>query len=135
MRFSVAALLPLAVLAVPALSASIQARDGKVDHKGSDSGSRDNNYRNKGKDGGRSDSTWTPVFEHKDDFKGWNKGKYTPYEHKEVTKINFEIGKCIPLLFIHVTDVFSECKSLCEKDNKCNSCQGMSDIFSSSSII
>ncbi|KAK0483095.1 hypothetical protein EDD18DRAFT_1199871 [Armillaria luteobubalina] len=134
MRFSVAALLPLAVLAVPALSASVQARDGKVDHKGNGGGSRDNNYGNKGKDDGRGDCTWTPVFEHKDDFKGWNKGKYTPYEHKEVTKINFEIGK-FPLFFIHITDVFSECKSLCEKDDKCNSCQGTSDSYSSSSII
>ncbi|KAK0486494.1 hypothetical protein IW261DRAFT_1416271 [Armillaria novae-zelandiae] len=99
MRFSVAALLPLAVLAVPALSSS-----------GNDGGSKDNTYGNKGKDGGRGDCTWTPVFEHKDDFKGWNKGKYTPYEHKEVTKINFEI----------------ECKSFCEKDDKCNSCQAYS---------
>ncbi|KAK0493045.1 hypothetical protein EDD18DRAFT_1356957 [Armillaria luteobubalina] len=110
MRFSVAALLPLAVLTVPALSSTVQARDGKVDHKGNDGGSRDNNYRNKGKDDSHGDCTWTPVFEHKNDFKGWNKGKYTPYEHKEVTKINFKI----------------ECKSLCEKDNKCNSCQAYS---------
>ncbi|KAK0486493.1 hypothetical protein IW261DRAFT_1416270 [Armillaria novae-zelandiae] len=108
MRFSVAALLALAVLAVPALSSSVQARDGIV--KGNDGGSKDNTYGNKGKDGGRGDCTWTPVFEHKDDFKGWNKGKYTPYEHKEVTKINFEI----------------ECKSFCEKDDKCNSCQAYS---------
>ncbi|KAK0489709.1 hypothetical protein EDD18DRAFT_1110067 [Armillaria luteobubalina] len=128
MHFSVAAILPLMVLAVPALSASIQARDGSVDHKGKDGGSKDNNYRNKGKDDGHGDCTWMPLFEHKNDFKGWNKGKYTPYEHKEVTKINFEIGKCIPLFFIHVTDidVFSECKSLCEKDDRCNSCQAYS---------
>ncbi|PBK64515.1 hypothetical protein ARMSODRAFT_979051 [Armillaria solidipes] len=113
MRFSVAALLPLAVLAVPALSASVQARDdsyGNVDRKGKDGGSKDYNYGNKGKDGGRGDCTWTPVFEHKNDFKGWNKGKYTPYEHKEVNKVTFEI----------------ECKSLCEKDDRCNSCQAYS---------
>ncbi|KAK0196054.1 hypothetical protein F5146DRAFT_1220690 [Armillaria mellea] len=110
MRFSFATLLPLAVLAVPALSSSVQARDGNVDHKGNDGGSKDNTYGNKGKGGGRGDCTWEPVFEHKNDFKGWNKGKYTPYEHKEVTKINFEI----------------ECKSLCEKDDKCNSCQAYS---------
>ncbi|PBK86576.1 hypothetical protein ARMGADRAFT_1035442 [Armillaria gallica] len=112
MRFSVAALLPLA-LAVPALSASVQARDGsygdvdynnKDDHK--DDGKKD--YDNK--DNGRGDCTWTPVFEHNNDFKGWNKGKYTPYDHKEVDKITFEI----------------ECKSFCEKDDKCNSCQAYS---------
>ncbi|KAK0430445.1 hypothetical protein EV421DRAFT_1912923 [Armillaria borealis] len=113
MHFSVATLLPLAALVVPTLSASIQARDnsyGNVDHKGKDSGSKDYNYGNKGKDGGHGDCTWTPVFEHKNDFKGWNKGKYTPYKHKEVNKITFEI----------------ECKSLCEKDDKCNSCQAYS---------
>ncbi|KAK0195826.1 hypothetical protein F5146DRAFT_1027210, partial [Armillaria mellea] len=95
MRFSAVTFLPLAALAVPALSASVQARDdsyGNVDHKGKDGGSKDYNYGNKDKDGGRGDCTWTPVFEHKNDFKGWNKGKYTPYEHKEVAKINFEIG-------------------------------------------
>ncbi|KAK0430998.1 hypothetical protein EV421DRAFT_1855651, partial [Armillaria borealis] len=112
MRFSVATLIPLAALAVPALSTSVQARDGSysgVDYKGkdhhNDGGSKDYNYGNK--DHGRKDCTWEPVFEHKKDFKGWNKGKYTPYEHKEVDKITFEI----------------ECKSFCEKDDKCNSCQ------------
>ncbi|PBK61246.1 hypothetical protein ARMSODRAFT_981600 [Armillaria solidipes] len=113
MRFSVAALIPLAALAVPVLSTSVQARDDSydgVDYKGkdrhNDGGSKDYNYGNK--DHGRKDCTWEPVFENKKDFKGWNKGKYTPYEHKEVDKITFEI----------------ECKSFCEKDDKCNSCQG-----------
>ncbi len=91
MRFSVAALIPLAALAVPALSGSVQFRDdsyGDVDYKG-----KDYNYGNK--DYERKDCTWVPVFEHKKDFKGWNKGKYTPYEHKEVDKVTFEIGKRI----------------------------------------
>ncbi len=139
MRFSVATLLPLAALVVPALSASVQARDdsyGNVDHKGKDGGSKDYNYGNKGKDGGRGDCTWTPVFEHKNDFKGWNKGKYTPYEHKEVSKVTFEIGKRISSVFVDVIDVLSsECKSLCEKDDRCNSCQGTSDVYSCSRII
>ncbi|SJL13509.1 uncharacterized protein ARMOST_16953 [Armillaria ostoyae] len=114
MRFSVAALLPLAALAVPALSGSVQARDdsyGGVDYKGkdrhNDGGSKDYNYGNKNKDNGRGDCTWEPVFEHKKDFRGWNQGKYTPYDHKDVDKVTFEI----------------ECKSFCEKDDKCNSCQ------------
>ncbi|SJK98281.1 uncharacterized protein ARMOST_01544 [Armillaria ostoyae] len=100
MRFSVAALIPLPALAVPALSTSVQARDdsyGGVEYKGkdrhNDGGSKDYNYGNK--DHGRKDCTWEPVFEHKKDFKGWNKGKYTPYEHKEVDKITFEIDKRI----------------------------------------
>ncbi|PBK61328.1 hypothetical protein ARMSODRAFT_1025844 [Armillaria solidipes] len=121
MRFSVAALLPLA-LAVPALSASVQARDGSyggVDYNNKDGHKDDGkkDYDNKdygkdydNKDNGRGDCTWEPVFEHKNDFKGWNKGKYTPYGHKEVDKITFEI----------------ECKSFCEKDDKCNSCQAYS---------
>ncbi|PBK61305.1 hypothetical protein ARMSODRAFT_981651 [Armillaria solidipes] len=122
MRFSVAALLPLA-LAVPALSASVQARDGSyggVDYNNNKDGHKDdgkNDYDNKdygkdydNEDNGRGDCTWTPVFEHNNDFKGWNKGKYTPYGHKEVDKITFEI----------------ECKSFCEKDDKCNSCQAYS---------
>ncbi len=115
MHFSVAALLPLA-LAVPALSASVQARDdsyGGVDYNNNDGhkddGKKDydnkdygKDYDNKdygkdydNKDNGRGDCTWTPVFEHNNDFKGWNKGKYTPYDHKEVDKITFEIGKRI----------------------------------------
>ncbi|KAK0493065.1 hypothetical protein EDD18DRAFT_429570 [Armillaria luteobubalina] len=113
MRFSVATLLPLA-LAVPALSASVQARDGNwggVDYNNKDGhkddGKKDYDNKDYGKGDGRGDCTWEPVFEHNNDFKGWNKGKYTPYEQKEVTKINFEI----------------ECKSFCEKDDKCNSCQ------------
>ncbi|SJK98202.1 uncharacterized protein ARMOST_01463 [Armillaria ostoyae] len=121
MRFSVAALLPLA-LAVSALSASVQARDGSyggVDYNNKDGHKDDGkkDYDNKdygkdydNKDNGRGDCTWEPVFEHKNDFKGWNKGKYTPYDHKEVDKITFEI----------------ECKSFCEKDDKCNSCQAYS---------
>ncbi|KAK0449533.1 uncharacterized protein EV420DRAFT_1646859 [Desarmillaria tabescens] len=80
MRFSIATLIPLAVLAVSVLSTSAQARDGGVDRKGkdhrNDGGSKDYHY---GK--GRKDCTWEPVFEHKKDFKGWNKGKYTPYDH------------------------------------------------------
>ncbi|KAK0455624.1 uncharacterized protein EV420DRAFT_1765293 [Desarmillaria tabescens] len=113
MRFSLATLIPLAALAVPALSTSVQARDGSdrdVDHKGKDNhrndgGSKDYNYGNK--DHGRKDCTWEPVFEHKKDFRGWNKGKYTPYDHKDVKKDTYEI----------------ECKDFCEKDDKCNSCQ------------
>ncbi|KAK0454298.1 hypothetical protein EV421DRAFT_1896227 [Armillaria borealis] len=115
MRFSVAALLPLA-LAVPALSASVQARDGSygsVDYNNKDchkdGGKKD--YDNK--DNGRGDCTWTPVFEHNNDFKGWNKGKYTPYDHKEVDKITFEI----------------ECKSFCEKDDKSYSHDEKDDKF------
>ncbi|KAK0215172.1 hypothetical protein EDD85DRAFT_962904 [Armillaria nabsnona] len=99
MRFSVAALIPLAALAVPALSDSVQSRDdlyGGVDYKGKDhhnvGGSKDYNYGNKNH--GRKDCTW-------------ELGKYTPYDHKEVDKITFEI----------------ECKSFREKDDKCNSCQ------------
>lgn len=42
---------------------------------------------------------WEPVFEHKDDFKGWNKVKYTPYDHKDVDKVTFEIGKSISSYF------------------------------------
>ncbi|KAK0212185.1 hypothetical protein DFS33DRAFT_1482136 [Desarmillaria ectypa] len=120
MRFSVATLVPLAALAVPALSASVQARDGSyggVDYKGkdghNDGGSKDYDYGNKdydNKDHGRKDCTWEPVFEHKNDFKGWNKGKYTPYDHKDVKKESYEI----------------DCKDLCEKDDKCNSCQAYS---------
>ncbi len=92
-------------------------------------GARITTYGNKGKDGGRGDCTWTPVFEHKNDFKGWNKGKYTAYEHKEVSKVTFEIGKRISSCFVHAADIFaSECKSLCEKDDRCNSCQGTSDV-------
>ncbi|KAK0470081.1 uncharacterized protein EV420DRAFT_1473184 [Desarmillaria tabescens] len=30
------------------------------------------------KDDARKDCTWKPVFEHKKDFKGWNRGKYAP---------------------------------------------------------
>ncbi|KAK0483081.1 hypothetical protein EDD18DRAFT_1112219 [Armillaria luteobubalina] len=117
---------------VPALSSSVQARDGKVNHKGNDGGSRDNNYRNKGKDGSHGDCTWTLVFEHKDDFKGWNKGKYTPYEHKEITKINFEIESgLLCRTFQHNPNNIcsSECKSLCEKDNKSYSCDEKDDKF------
>ncbi|KAK0459253.1 uncharacterized protein EV420DRAFT_1479262 [Desarmillaria tabescens] len=83
MRFSVATLIPLAALAVPVLSTSAQARDGSyggVDNKGkdrhNDGGSKDYHYGNKdydNKDHGRKDCTWEPVFEHKKDFKGWNK--------------------------------------------------------------
>ncbi|PBK61296.1 hypothetical protein ARMSODRAFT_965086 [Armillaria solidipes] len=113
MRFSVAALLPLA-LAVPALSASVQARDGSnggVDYNNNKDGHKDDGKKDyDNKDNGRGNCTWTPVFEHNNDFKGWNKGKYTPYDHKEVDKITFEI----------------ECKSFCEKDDKCNSCQAYS---------
>ncbi|KAK0493072.1 hypothetical protein EDD18DRAFT_1356993 [Armillaria luteobubalina] len=101
----IATLLPLA-LAVPALSASVRARDGNwggVDYNNKDGhkddGKKDYDNKDYGKGDGRGDCTWEPV--------GWNKGKYTPYEQKEVTKINFEI----------------ECKSFCEKDDKCNSCQ------------
>ena len=97
MRFSVAALLPLA-LAVPALSASVQARDdsyGGVDYNNNDGHKDDGKKDYDNKDNGRGDCTWTPVFEHNNDFKGWNKGKYTPYDHKEVDKITFEIGKRI----------------------------------------
>ncbi|KAK0204140.1 hypothetical protein DFS33DRAFT_1337166 [Desarmillaria ectypa] len=115
MRFSVGALVPLAALAVPVLSTSVQARDGSygsVDYKGkdghNDGGSKDYHYGNK--DEGRKDCTWEPVFEHKKDFKGWNKGKYTPYDHKDVKKDSYEI----------------DCKNLCEKDDKCNSCQAYS---------
>ncbi|PBL00110.1 hypothetical protein ARMGADRAFT_1159501, partial [Armillaria gallica] len=98
--FSVAALLPLVALAVPVLSGSVQAGNdsyGGVDYKGkdchNDGGSKDYNYGDKNKDNGRGDCTWEPVFEHKDDFKGWNKGRYTPYDHKDVDKVTFEIGK------------------------------------------
>lgn len=55
----------------------------------------------------RKDCTWESIFEHKKDFRGWNKGKYTPYNHKDVDKVTFEI----------------ECKNVCEKNDKCNSCQ------------
>ncbi|KAK0459224.1 uncharacterized protein EV420DRAFT_1763662 [Desarmillaria tabescens] len=120
MRFSVATLIPLSALAVPVLSTSAQARDGTyggVDNKGkdhhNDGGSKYYHYGNKdydNKDHGRKDCTWEPVFEHKNDFKGWNKGKYTPYDHKDVKKNSYEI----------------DCKNLCEKDDKCNSCQAYS---------
>ncbi|PBK86546.1 hypothetical protein ARMGADRAFT_1035415 [Armillaria gallica] len=104
MRFSVAALLPLA-LAVPALSASVQARDssyGGVDHK--DDGKKDSGNKDYGKEQGQ--WSWRLHL----GAGGWNKGKYTPYDNKEVDKITFEI----------------ECKSFCEKDDKCNSYQGYS---------
>ncbi|KAK0437916.1 uncharacterized protein EV420DRAFT_154870 [Desarmillaria tabescens] len=104
MRFSVATLISLAALAAPALSAGVQARNGDVDHK--DDGHKDDHK----KDNGRKDCTWEPVFEHKNDFKGWNKGKYTPYDHKDVKKDTYEI----------------DCKDLCEKDDRCNSCQAYS---------
>ncbi|KAK0437915.1 uncharacterized protein EV420DRAFT_1753327 [Desarmillaria tabescens] len=165
MRFSVAALIPLATLAVPALSASVQARDDSVGYNGYNDGGSGRNYgkdygyndggskdwgkkdddkkddrkndggskdfgrkddkkddrKNDGgskdfgkdkddKDHGRKGCTWEPVFEHKKDFRGWNKGKYTPYDHKDVKKDSYEI----------------DCKNLCEKDDKCNSCQAYS---------
>ncbi|KAK0459405.1 uncharacterized protein EV420DRAFT_1479382 [Desarmillaria tabescens] len=169
MHFSVAALLPLAALAVPTLSASVQARDDsyssvgyngyndggsrdyskdyghndggskdfgkkdddKKDDRKNDGGSKDfgkkdddkkDNHKNDGsskdfskdkddKDHGRKGCTWEPVFEHKKDFRGWNNGKYTPYDHKDVKKDSHEI----------------DCKNLCEKDDKCNSCQVYSE--------
>lgn len=114
MHFSVATLLPLVVLAVPALSASVQARDGSygsVDYKGMDrhnnTGSKNYNYGSKNKVNGRGDCTWEPLFEHKDDFKGWNQDKYTPYDYKDVDKVTFEIGMSISSLFVLVTNVFS----------------------------
>ncbi|KAK0437927.1 uncharacterized protein EV420DRAFT_1753339 [Desarmillaria tabescens] len=169
MRLSIAALIPLAALAVPALSASVQARDDSVGYNGYNDGGSGRNYgkdyghndggskdwgkkdddkkddrkddrKNDGgsKDFGRKDDdkddrkndggskdfgkdkddkdhkrkgcTWEPVFEHKKDFRGWNKGKYTPYDHKDVKKDSYEI----------------DCKNLCEKDDKCNSCQAYS---------
>ncbi|KAK0212209.1 hypothetical protein DFS33DRAFT_1279940 [Desarmillaria ectypa] len=112
MRFSVGTLLPLVALAVPALSTSTQARDGGVDN-----GKKD--YDNKNYGNGRKDCSWQPVFEHKKDFKGWNQGKYTPYDHKDVKKDTYEI----------------DCKNLCEKDNKCNSCQVYSEEESGEKFI
>ncbi|KAK0468942.1 hypothetical protein IW261DRAFT_1425994 [Armillaria novae-zelandiae] len=87
-------------MAVPALSASIQARDG----------SWGDDY---GKDNGRGNCTWEPVFEHKNEFKGWNQGKYTPYDHKEFEKITFEIAyqhdekddKFVCELFVEIIDI------------------------------
>ncbi|KAK0212190.1 hypothetical protein DFS33DRAFT_1279808 [Desarmillaria ectypa] len=120
MRFSVGTLLPLVALAVPAFSASVQARDGSyggVDYGkdgNKDDGKKDydnKDYDNKDYGNGRKDCTWQPVFEHKKDFKGWNQEKYTPYDHKDVKKDTYEI----------------DCKDLCEKDDKCNSCQVYSE--------
>ncbi|KAK0459354.1 uncharacterized protein EV420DRAFT_1539753 [Desarmillaria tabescens] len=130
---------------VPALSASVQARDGSVgyngysdggsreygkdyghndggskdfgkkdddkDHGRNDGGSKDFGKDNDDKDHGRKDCTWEPVFEHKKDFRGWNKGKYTHYDHNGCQEDTYEI----------------DCKSLCEKDDKCNSCRVYSE--------
>ncbi len=133
MHFSVAALLPLA-LAVPALSASVEARDdsyGGVDYNNRDGHKSDGKKDYDNKDNGCGNCTWTPVFEHNNDFKGWNNGKYTPYDHKEVDKITFEIGKRISsLLSMLLTFSPQECKSFCKNNDKCNSCQGTSDVYS-----
>ncbi|PBK83107.1 hypothetical protein ARMGADRAFT_1089665 [Armillaria gallica] len=62
---------------------------------------------------GTKDCTWESVFEHKKDFRGWNKDKCTPYNHKDFDKVTFEIvysrdesyDKFICKLFVEVIDI------------------------------
>ncbi|KAK0451458.1 hypothetical protein EV421DRAFT_1033458 [Armillaria borealis] len=60
---------------------------------------------------------WKAVFENKNDWNGWKSGKYTPVTTGYVSKDTFEL----------------DCKKLCEAHDKCNSCQGKSNLHNSES--
>ncbi|KAK0460107.1 uncharacterized protein EV420DRAFT_251641 [Desarmillaria tabescens] len=111
MRFSLATFIPLAVLAVPALSGAINAGAGIQARDDYYYGNKDYDHKDYGKiedyDHKDKECTWEPVFEHKNDWNGWKKGKYTPYNTGYVKKESFEI----------------DCKERCKEHDKCKSCQ------------
>ncbi|KAK0468946.1 hypothetical protein IW261DRAFT_1425998 [Armillaria novae-zelandiae] len=124
-RFSVAALLPL-VIAVPALSAYVQARDGSwggVDYNNKD-GQKDDGkkgYNNKdyGEDNGRGDCNWGAGVREQKRLQG-----VEPLRSQGSRKDHLRDRYPYFLLFDRVIDgFFPEWKSFYEKDDKWNSCQ------------
>ncbi|KAK0501446.1 hypothetical protein EDD18DRAFT_1142860 [Armillaria luteobubalina] len=133
MRFSVAVLVPLAVLIAPVLSGTVKKVDHKDGHKGDHKGTKHvKGNHHKGRDNNGDVDSWTPSWtwagsgkqcpsDSECGFKcpqqwpttgwsGWKSGKYTPVTTGYVSKDTFEL----------------DCKNLCLAHEKCNSCQAFS---------
>ncbi|KAK0469451.1 uncharacterized protein EV420DRAFT_1633871 [Desarmillaria tabescens] len=110
MRFSLAALIPLAVLVAPVLSGAVKA-EHKGEHKDEHKGDKHSQCGFKcPQQWPDTESTWEPVFENKSDWSGWKSGKYTPVTTGYVSKDTFEL----------------DCKNICLAHEKCSSCQAFS---------
>ncbi|KAK0217769.1 hypothetical protein IW262DRAFT_1091406 [Armillaria fumosa] len=154
MRFSVAVLVPLAVLIAPVLSGTVKKADHKGEHKSEHKGAKHvKGNHHKGRDNNGDVDSWTPSWT-------WpGNGKQCPSNVKTdcpcltdsecgfkcpqqwpVTDNTWDVvfenksdwsgwksGKYTPVTTGYVSkDTFEiDCKNLCLAHEKCNSCQGM----------